>query len=690
MQNLKLICLTIILTLSTTALAQDHKDINLQDLHAALSDLDDFDEDGWQEAYEILTDMAQSPQNINEVTFEDLQQVPLLTDTQAAAILHYRSLYGDLHSMAELSLITAIDRPRQMLIAALFYASPTKDDGRHALIPKDSVTSSSAYYYTNKEEGKGNVVFTISVPTYEREGYKDGTYRGYAVNHALRYKMHGKHYQLALTAAQDAGEPFFAGTNKKGWDFYTGYLRLKNMGIIKNLVVGHYQATIGMGLIMNNSYRLSRTSMLITPPSPATVLRGHSSRQEGNYLQGVATTLAMPGRVIGGKVDVTAFLSYRYLDATMSAATPPTVTTILTTGYHRTDSEIARRNTTQQTVAGLSLAYTAAPLRLSLNVVHVHFADSLLPSLTQKYRYYSPRGKDFTSASLAYGYTSTHVQLSGETALSSKAMAPTETGNGISLATQNNLYVKMSSNWTAFAVQRFYSYRYQSLLGNSFGDVSNVQNENGVYAGATTTALPHTSISAYVDYAYHPWYRYGHNAPSKSLDTYLLATYTRKKTIATMRLRYRNQDLNDSEGGGGMTLRTTLKYTSGRWTSMSQLQGCYQTATSDAGWLASEAMGYKHGKLALWASLAYFDTSDYSSRLYLTNRALTYGSASAMLYGNGIRVNAIGQVQIMKSVSAALRCNIVHYFDRDQISSGHQLIDSPSQTDLQMQLTWKF
>lgn len=669
---------------------------DLQDLYAALSDLDDFDEEGWQEAYEILTTLAETPQNINEATFEDFQQVPLLPERQAAAILHYRSLFGDLHSMSELQLITAIDRPRQLLLTALFYAKPTKDDGRTALIPKDSATISHNHF-SPKQESRGNVLFSLSVPAYERAGYKDGAYKGYALNHTLRASYSGTNYQLGFTAAQDAGEPFFAGTNKKGWDFYTGYLRLKNIGILKNLVAGHYQLSIGMGLLINNSYRLSRTSMLITPPSFTTTLRGHTSRQESNYLQGVAGTIALPGKPSGGNMTITAFASYRPLDATMSSTNPATVTTILTTGYHRTESEIARRSTTRQTVVGASVGYTFLPFRLALSVLHVNMRDSLLPNLSQKYRYYAPKGTSFTSGSLTYAYTGPHLQFSGETALSSKALAPKEKGDGIAVATMNNIYWRPHSNWTAFAVQRYYSYRYQSLLGKSFGDVSNVQNESGIYLGATTTAISNLSLSAYTDIAYHPWYRYGYDGSSQSWDTYILTTYTTKKTTATLRLRYRKQEvveaspsLEGRDGEGAWTTRFSLKHTFGPWTSTSQAQASYLPSSDDGGWLVSQALGYKKGRLTLWASLAYFDTSDYASRLYLTDRALTYGSTTTMLYGNGIRANVLGQWQVIKNLSASLRCHYLHYFDRDQISSSHQLIDSSSQTDLQLQVMLKF
>ena len=57
-----------------------------------------------------------------------------------------------------------------------------------------------------------------------------------------------------------------------------------------------------------------------------------------------------------------------------------------------------------------------------------------------------------------------------------------------------------------------------------------------------------------------------------------------------------------------------------------------------------------------------------------------------MVYGRGMRLNVMLQAPVTKRITTALRCNMLHYFDRQQISSALQLIDSPNQTDLQLQV----
>lgn len=672
------------------------KDGVWQEIYNALCDLDDFDEEGWQETYEILSNMAEAPENINEVTYEELRQIPLLTDLQAQAIIHYRSLYGDLHSMSELSMIAAIDVPRRKLLSALFYAEPvTKGKGNREKgignreKENTNILLPNTYYLLPKTHNK--VLFTMSIPTYERAGYKDSTYHGGNISNTLRYTFKKRNITIGFTAAQDAGEPFFAGTNKKGWDFYTGYVRLKAPRKY-DLVMGHYQMQMGMGLIMNTDYRLSRSAMLIASPSAVTTLRGHSSRQEGNYLQGAAATIAIPLGKNQSYLTVTPFVSYRKIDATMALRTTAdgdeyqTITTILTTGYHRTDSEIARRNTSAMLTAGGSVALVAQPFRLSANVVYQHLSDSIIPNTSLYYKRFSPKGQDFLLGSLSYSYLTPRWNISGETALQHKANKE----QGAALATLNNVRYKVNNNWNIIALQRFYSYRFESLLGRSFGDVSYCQNESGVYLGMTTTSIAHLALSAYADYAYHPQTRYGFRTSSQSVDGNLTATYTRGNTTATLRYRCRSQQEIGDTASVQHTLRSSLKHVMGRWTLTSQLQGTLIPITEDWGFVVSQAVGYRHRLMALWASAAYFNTSSYNARLYLTDRNITYGSTTNMLFNHGIRLFLMAQTDICRNITAALCCNTLKYFNISQISSSHQLIDASSQTDIRLQVGVKF
>ena len=95
------LCIIIFTSITQTASAQTNdSETAWQEICNALADYDDHDEEGWNEIHNIFTNLAHSPQNINEATLEDLQQIPLLTDRQQQDILKYREYYGDIRSMS--------------------------------------------------------------------------------------------------------------------------------------------------------------------------------------------------------------------------------------------------------------------------------------------------------------------------------------------------------------------------------------------------------------------------------------------------------------------------------------------------------------------------------------------------------------------------------------------------------------
>lgn len=195
----------------------------------------------------------------------------------------------------------------------------------------------------------------LKVPFYERKGDASGTdgYLGYPYKHGLRYQFrYGNSVKLGFVASQDAGEPFFGGRNTMGYDFYSFYLQVKNLGRWKNITLGRYRLNAGLGLILNNDFGFGKLSALTSlGRSSSCIIRGHSSRSSANYLQGAAATYTL----LKG-LELTGFLSYRQIDATLSADGGG-IKTILKTGLHRTVNEIAKQKVASNTLVGGNISY---------------------------------------------------------------------------------------------------------------------------------------------------------------------------------------------------------------------------------------------------------------------------------------------------------------------------------------------
>ena len=432
-----------------------------QQLLSDLSASEDFENVAWQDYEEDLEEMAQHPVNLNTATREELERMPFLTASQVEDILFYIYRYGQLKSLSELSLISSIGWYQRQLISCFFYVA---DDRSKSAFP--SLKTIAQY-------GKHEVMGMLKVPFYERKGDASGTdgYLGYKYKHGLRYQFrYGNSVKLGFVASQDAGEPFFGGRNTMGYDFYSFYLQVKNLGRWKNITLGRYRLNEGLGLILNNDFGFGKLSTLTSlGRSSSCIIRGHSSRSSANYLQGAAATYTL----LKG-LELTGFLSYRQIDATLSADGGG-IKTILKTGLHRTVNEIAKQKVASNTLVGGNISYQSQGWHIGATAFYTSFSLPLTPNKSQLYKRFAPEGNAFWNASISYGYISHRLTLSGETA----------TGDCGSIATLNAASYLCSDHFTLMALHRFYSARYYSLFSNSFSEGSDVQDENGVYLGFT-------------------------------------------------------------------------------------------------------------------------------------------------------------------------------------------------------------
>ena len=123
--------------------------------------------------------------------------------------------------------------------------------------------------------------------------------------------------------------------------------------------MGNYRVSMGMGLVMNSDFSLGKVAMLQS--------LGRSTHR------GVAATVNL-----GKGFKMTAFGSYRPMDATLNA--DETAATILTSDYHRTETEMNKKHNLQVTKAGGSLRYEHQRLHLGANALYAHLDKPLRPT----------------------------------------------------------------------------------------------------------------------------------------------------------------------------------------------------------------------------------------------------------------------------------------------------------------------
>lgn len=653
------------LALATLTMAQEKPSWQRQ-LEELIS-MEDIDGESLEQSYELLADLAENKININTATREQLEQFPFLSAEQVEDICEYIYRYAPLQSIHELAMVESLDAPRRRLLECFVEVGPMPSEKR-------SVSLKNMLHY-----GKNEASAWMRIPLYERKGDESG-YLGYKYKHWLRYNFnYGQTMKFGLIASQDAGETFFSGRKNMGYDYYSFYFMLRNIGRMKALAVGRYRLRFGQGLAMNTSYTWGKLAWLSTLGRNETDIKAHSSRSEANYLQGAAATVELTKGL-----ELTGFLSWRKIDATLNSDSS-TIRTILTSGYHRTESEVDRKNNASQFAGGGHLGFRRLPFNVGITAFYTSFSRELQPDTRQRFRRYYPSGKGFWNLSADYSYVSPRLTFAGETA----------TGDSHAVATLNTLSFRATNELSLVALQRFYSYRYYSVFGRSFGENSRVSDESGVLLGARWQDGV-WDLMAYSDYSHAAWPRYGVDDASSTWDNLAQVIYTRNRWQLSARYRIKSRDRDNSDKSGltketVQRARLALRYAADNWSLRTQGDFAHSKYLSTStGFMVSEHFNITWRWLRLHAAVAYFNTDDYASRLYMYEHQLRYSYYFPVYYGEGIHYMFDIEASPCRNLVLAAKIGTTDYFDRDHIGSGLQQIDASAMTDIEVQVRLKF
>ena len=641
----------------------------------------------WENLVEELTDLKEHPIPINTATKEQFDRIPFLSDQLVENILYYIYKYGPMLSEKELMMVEGMDMQTASCLKLFITFQQTEKE-------EYKPTLKNIWKY-----GKHELSTRVDIPFYLREGYRPYTseyieenpnkrYLGHSFYNNVRYSFrYSDKVYLGLTAEKDAGEPFFAGHNQKGYDYYSPYLLIKNIGRIRALALGNYRLNYGYGLVMNTDFSLGKTAMLSSLGNRARGIKKHSSTDEYNYFQGIAGSIHLTDRL-----TMDAFYSYRTMDGIVDNRF---ITSIKEDGYHRIPRDLKKKNTFSNQLIGSNIHYNSRYFELGLTGVYNVFNKVLNPDYREYNKYY-PRGSNFFNIGIDYKFFWKQFTLLGETA-SDK--------NG-KIATMNMLRFSPKESFQLVVMHRFYDVNYQSLYASSLGEGSSVQNESGFYIGLEYSLLRYFKLSAYGDFFHFPWKKYQLSKNgTKGFDGVMQISYSpRYELNMFIRYRYKNKhkDFNSENGE-----KTTIPYIQQKWryqlnyspidelmlkTTLDAVHNAYQHQKASQGFLVGQSVGYKFRKLPLQLDLsaAWFSTDDYASRISMYEKGLLYSFNIPSFYGKGERFTLNARYEWNKHIILQAKYALTHYRDREVISSDLEKIDGNIKSDLYLQLRLKF
>jgi hypothetical protein len=633
---------------------------------------------------QTLINYNKKPLSLNTATDKQLSDLLFLSDKQVNDILEYRIKFKGYRTIYELAAIPSID---SMTLARLKYFSSTEENPvKQQLKPLQFVTRGvnrlNVKYQQNLEEEKG---------------YKTDTSGSHYLGSPYRLMIRYDHQisdkvSYGFIAEKDPGEELFKGSQKNGFDFYSGHFYIAGDKWIKQLVIGDYHANFGQGLAFYSgmSFGKSANASGLFRYSPG--LRPSLSTNESNFLRGIGITTAYKN------IRLTTFFSHRSMDGrgvnTDSFNFEENYFTSLTsTGYHRTVTEIAKKNNLTETLAGAHLKAGFSKVDIGFTAVGGKFSVPLLAS-DQLYKLYAFEGSSFLNFGTDYSYTFKNYHLFGELGF-----------DGKTFANITGLNIDLNSRMSASILYRNYPKEYQAVYANAFRENSTTQNEQGIYVSFNILPAKNWTINMYLDHFYFPWVKYGTDAPSKGLD-YLVDITCRPSSRLSLngRVRYKYHEMNAPENTTSINyltsaeqynFRLSLAYNVSR--SISLVTRAEYNKYSSNNIAVDGLMFYQDlkftflsEKLKISMRYAFVNSANYETRFYTFENDMPYSFSISSLYDKSLRYYLLAEYELKEYLSFWLKLSQTDYLDKNSIGSGLSEIDGNKKTEVKFMLQVEF
>lgn len=598
-----------------------------------------------QQFLENLELLRDRPLDLNTLSREDLIALHLLNKLQVESFLSYRTQFGPFLSEYELQAIPnwEISDIRRILQFTRINAGL---DARNTRLIQGF----------RKGDNELFLRWARPVPP----NYDTDKAMGEPNAWALRYRhIYDNRLRFGFTMENDAGERFFgreylpktdsmgnvtdSSSRFQGFDFYSAHLFVQNWNkTVRVVAIGDYSARMGQGLLLQTGFAPGKSAETVSVARGGRKLNAYGAFGETYFFRGAATTLAF-----GKHVEVTALYSNRRRDANIQEAdqlefeTPEIeFSSLQTSGYHRTLSEVEDEKQLREQVGGLSATLLGKHGQITANGLYIFYDKPWNPS-SEPYRQYVFRGKTLGGLSLDYHYRWRNLFLFGETARSD---------NG-GVAAVNGLLFSADRHVTFTAVHRSLGKDYQSIYGNPFAEVSGASNEQGLYLGADIRWVRRWQVNVYADVWRHPWLRFGVDAPSNGSEYLARVLWTKSRNFSVYALwqsetKQRNDEMNKPFGLVNARRNRLRLHSAYKVIKSVELRSRVEWTTYKIGenqpalgFVAYQEAVIKPLGSPVSAALRYalFDTDDYDSRVYAFENDLFAAVSIPAFSGRGSR-----------------------------------------------------
>lgn len=634
-----------------------------------LEELLESEEEGEDQSdlVEYLHFLVQNPLDLNTVSSQELQTIPWIKPTLARRIIAYRTKHSSFSDTKELLRVKGMDEDTYNII-------------RHFLCVYKQKAPTRIHFASRHR---------LSTRIEDPYGYQQKIYAGSKEKHYNRAVIGINDFADAgLLLEKDAGENRFD-------DLTLNYIKLQIHALNTEILVGNYKFEAGQGLVFWGPYGFGKSNNAVAPVKKRSRgLREYLSVDENAGFKGAAVSTQFRW------LNITGLYSRTLLDATLSDEGK--ITSIYSSGYHRTESEQSKKDAALETLYGCRASFNIVKSRFGVTVQDAQYDPGFEPATPNKWMSWQDTHNRVAGAD--FNVVVGRTNIFGE-------LAQSKSGGR---ALYSGMIVDYGSFDLALSVRR-YDHNYTSPHSFAFGERNGRgQNEHGYYFGVRGKILPATRVSFYFDQFKSPYPTTRNPMPAHGWDSvcYLEQKLARKLSLSA-KIRVKNKEqaysLEDEYGRNEtklvfqrrITARTQLLCTLVKnlilrsriekvWLQWDDLDARINVQPPSQGVLLYQDVRLELSKrIRLNWRLAFFDTDNYDARLYQYEAAMPGMWSSRMLYGKGTRWYILARINLIHWLKVHAKYSSTIYDDRDSIGSGLEKIESATDRRFDLQLDWK-
>lgn len=642
------------------SIAQDTTSVEEQ-LEKAFEELD-TEESGLagEQLTQFLEDLAANPININRAGLDDLLQVPGINLKIARAILDFRKT-KPFENREELLDVRGIGEATYQRMSPYVSIGGAESQFRDMYMRPE-------YWLANR---KFDIFSRYQQNLQTSQGYKEpdstGGYLGNPVKYYQRIRMTSNHLSINLTQEKDPGEQV---TGVTGFDYNSAHLALTDNGKLKDLVIGDYSLSFGQGLVLWSGGTFGKGREVTgTISKNERGVKPYTSAQETDFFRGVAATY-------GEALELTAFYSNR--PRTASVISGDTTRFPSSTGFHRTENELERKNNIDQMVVGGRARLDSRYGLIGVSGYYNSFS-SYIAQGTPLSNQFDFEGSENSVLGVDYRGLIGNAFIFGEFARSQNGGYGGVGGIEAPIADNTELAISY----------RNYKRDFQSFLASGFGESSSSpQNEEGFYVGLRHSLTEKVTLSGYFDQYEFAAPRFGTTQATGGFDMLGLAEVffnSRLNVYVLLRNEIQDEEYVAITDRGteelllGEEQRASIRANFEYWVSPSvRLRSRVEfvrNKEAGGGWedgflIYQDVRLQPFPNLRIDGRISLFDTESFTTRVYQFESDLLYVLSNTVLYDRGQRAYVAIKYDANDFLDIWFKYGITVFEDTQVIGSG--------------------